>query len=276
MVRTTFSCANATCGENTRDLRKNNWQKRPAVFQNAKTETESTTHICRECYNTSLQLRHEAESRRATRTSPDAAMQPVRHRSASAPEVVQLAACDGLSSSGDEEEEEVEEVSTTEIEMGLAESEHSEVSFAANEEEEEEEHMQETEAGTGGDTLDQYIRIYEEQHGLRKPHRQQGAVFLRENPVAARAALKCVRELLRRLYLLERKTKLYLAAEAALQQSKLPPLLSLFSVAIRDGAVPADHAVWSELADTFQNMYATYFLAELSSHRLVLIFNFCF
>jgi hypothetical protein len=157
-------------------------------------------------------------------------METVRPRRASASEVEQLAECDGLSSSGDEEEE-VEEVSTTEIEMGLAESEHSEVSFTANEEEEEE-HMQETEAGTGGDTLDQYIRIYEEQHGLRKPHRQQGAVFLRENPVAARAALKCVRELLRRLYLLERKTKLYLDAEAALQQSKLPPLIKCLGLKV--------------------------------------------
>ena len=110
------------------------------------------------------------------------------------------------------------------------------------------------EAAETGDTLYEYIRRYEEQKGLRKPHRQRGAAFLREHYGAGPAALKCVRELLRRVWLLERTTKPFLDAALVLEQSGLPPLLSDFSAAIVARSVPADHAVWSELGDTFQNM----------------------
>ena len=225
------------------------------MFPNAKTETESTTHICRECYNESLHARHEAESRRTTRTSTVAALQPVRPRTAPASEVEQLAECGGTRrSSGEEEGEfEMELMAESEEETGIpmvisaeAEDADEQVDIEGNEEA--------AETGAGLDTLDEYIKRYEEQHGLHKPPRQQGAVFLRENSGAGPAALKCVRELLRKVWLLERKTKLFLDAALALEQSELPPLLSHFSAAILAGSVAADHAVWSELGDTFQNM----------------------
>ena len=278
----TFSCANATCDNRTRDLRKGRWQKRTAVFPNAKAETEFTTHLCRECYKESLQARHEAESRRTTRTSPDAALQPVRPRTASVPELEQLAFCDGQSSGGEEEEEEVEGEEEEEEVEEVAEKEEEEekekekeelleMEFATESEEEmgipmevtsaEAENADEQvhgvsheEAAETGDTLYEYIRRYEEQKGLRKPHRQRGAAFLREHYGAGPAALKCVRELLRRVWLLERTTKPFLDAALVLEQSGLPPLLSRFSEAIVARSVPADHAVWSELGDTFQNM----------------------
>ena len=110
------------------------------------------------------------------------------------------------------------------------------------------------ETGAGLGTRYEYIRRYEERHGLLKPHRQWGAAFLREHSGAGPAALKCVRELLRRVWLLERTTKPFLDAALVLEQSGLPPLLSDFSAAIVARSVPADHAVWSELGDTFQNM----------------------
>ena len=254
MVRTTFSCANATCDNRTRDLRRGRWQKRPDLYPDAKVETKFTTHICFTCYKDSLQARHEAGSRRTTRTSPDAALQAVRPWTARASEVEQLAACDSLSSSGEEEGEfEMELMVENEEETGIpmvisaeAEDADEQVDIEGNEEA--------AETGAGLDTLDEYIKRYEEQHGLLKPPRQQGAVFLRENSGAGPAALKCVRELLRKVWLLERKTKPFLDAALALEQSELPPLLSHFSAAILAGSVAADHAVWSELGDTFQNM----------------------
>ena len=214
------------------------------------------THICFACYKDSLHARHEAESRRTTRTSPDAALQPVRPRTAPVPELGQLADCDGLSRGGEEEEEEEEELEIEflpecEEEMGIP----MEVTSAEAENADEQVHgVSHEEAAETGDTLYEYIRRYEERKGLLKPHRQRGAAFLREHYGAGPAALKCVRELLRRVWLLERTTKPFLDAALVLEQSGLPPLLSDFSAAIVARSVPADHAVWSELGDTFQNM----------------------
>ena len=275
----TLHCAALTCDNRTRDSRK--WRKRPEVYADAKALTELTTHICFACYKDSLHARHEAESRRTTRTSPDAALQPVRPRTASVPELEQLADCAGLSSGGEEEAGEEEEEDEDEDEAGEEEEDEDE-----DEEEEEEEleieflpeceeemgipmdvtsaeaenadeqvhGVSHEEAAETGDTLYEYIRRYEEQNGLLKPRRQRGAAFLREHSGAGPAALKCVRELLRRVWLLERTTKPFLDAALVLEQSELPPLLSLLSAAIVARSVPADHAVWSELGDTFQNM----------------------
>ena len=88
------------------------------------------------------------------------------------------------------------------------------------------------ETGAGLDTLYEYIRRCEERKGLLKPHRQRGAAFLRDHSGAGPAALKCVRELLRRVWLLEQKTKPFLDAALVLEQSELPPLLSLLSAPI--------------------------------------------
>ena len=105
MAPTTFSCANATCDNSTRDPKGGKGLKRPDSYPNAKAETESTTHICFACYKVCLEARHEAASRRATRTSPDAAMETVRPRRASASEVAQLAQGSGQTNSADEGEQ---------------------------------------------------------------------------------------------------------------------------------------------------------------------------
>lgn len=257
----TFSCANATCDNRTRNLRKGRWQKIPDSYFNAKVETEATTHICISCYKESLQARHEAESRRSTRTSPDAALQPVRPRAAPVPELEQLAQGSGQTNSADEDEQ-VEadchpspllEATPAPMELSAAEvaEEDSDTRMVDDDEVSADSNA---EAEAAAENLDQYIRRNEEERGLSKSPGQQGATFLRENPEAGPKALSSVRELLRELWFLKRKTQPFLHAAHALEESGRPPLFDLLAAAVNSGKVPAEHAAWHEIADGLQNM----------------------
>ena len=225
-------------------------------------ETESTTHICFGCYKKLLQARHDAKSRRTTRTSPEVALEPVRRQRAPVSELELLAQGSGQTNSADEDEQ-VEadchpspllEATPAPMELSAAEVAEEDSDTHMVDDDDEGSADSDAEAEAAAENLDQYIRRNEEERGLSKSPGQQGATFLRENPEAGPKALSSVRELLRELWFLKRKTQAFQDAAHALKESGRPPLFDLLAAAVNSGKVPAEHAAWHEIADGLQNM----------------------
>ena len=169
----TFRCATITCGETSRDIRKSHWQQRPDEYANSHVETESTTHICFGCYKKLLQARHDAKSRRTTRTSPEVALEPVRRQRAPVSELELLAQGSGQTNSADEDEH-VEadchpspllEATPAPMELSAAEvaEEDSDTRMVDDDEVSAD---SDAEAEAAAENLEPYIRRNEEERGL--------------------------------------------------------------------------------------------------------------
>ena len=260
MAPTTFRCARLACDHNTRYLHRSRWQKRPENYPDAKEETKETTHICRDCYNKLLELRHAAEEhpnkRLRSSSNSESSLPPVRPRTESLPEVNQLAAVLGAAGAQGPRRRMCESPESCvaiqddgrkpmecDVDGPLALKAEA-LAMASSCEENEE-----TDAN-----IREMIRHFQEQNGVLKANKQQAAAFLRLNPDAGPKALKAVPEVLRDLFVLQRETKDIRQARAILKESNLPPLLDLLADAVISKEIHPDHALWDELKDTFKNM----------------------
>jgi hypothetical protein len=259
MAPTTFRCARLACDQNTRDLHGKRWQKRPENDPDAKEETKETTHICKDCYNKLLELRHAAEehpNKRLRSSDSVLSLPPVRPRTESLPEVNQLAAVLGAAGAqgprrrmceSPESYVAIQDDGCKPMECDVdgpldlkAEAQAMTSSCEENEE---------TDAN-----IREMIRRFQEQNGFLKANNQQAAAFLRLNPDAGPKALQAVPEVLRDFIVLQRETKAFRQARAILKESNLPPLLDLLADAVISKEIHPDHALWDELKDTFKNM----------------------
>ena len=230
-----------------------------------KAQTTETTHICYGCYLRDLEARKQTESRPATRSSAKNS-NPVREKRPFS-ELNHLAASSGGEAASQGPRRRGQESSELSLESLGPQNEQGQMPMALMEDDL-------TSSPAGGQlelplevdtseeandeelpsSIEEHIRLFEAQHGLAKDKREQGAAFLRRVPEAGPAALKLIRVLLRKLFILEKETERVRKASEDLRKAKRPPLFELLATAIRSEAVPYDHAVWDELEDILRNM----------------------
>ena len=265
MPQITFECASNDCRATTREVAKKSWRLRPSGGLLLKDETKETTHICYDCYRRDIETRKQAESRRPTRSSAENSNSVREKRSFS--ELDHLAESSGGEAAAQGRRRSGKESSELSLKSLGPQNDQGLTPMALMDEDR-------TSSPAGGQlklplevgtpeeandeelpsSIEEHIRLFEAQHGLVKDKKEQGAAFIRRVPAAGPEALNLIRELLRKHYILERETKPVREASEALRTAQLPPLFDLLAAAIQSNAVPDDHAVWDELADTFRNM----------------------
>ena len=265
MPRITFECASNDCNATTREVVKKRWGSRPSGGLLLKAETEETSYICYGCYLRDLEARKQTESRPATRSSAENS-NPVRGKRLFS-ELDHLAASSGGEAAAPGPRRRGQESSELSLKSLGPQNDQGQMPMELMEDDL-------TSSPAGGQlelplevdtseeandeelpsSIEEHIRLFEAQHGLAKDKREQGAAFLRRVPEAGPAALKLIRVLLRKLFILEKETERVRKASEDLRKAKRPPLFELLATAICSQAVPYDHAVWDELEDIFRNM----------------------
>jgi hypothetical protein len=237
MPQITFECASNDCNATTREVAKKSWRLRPSGGLLLKDETKETSYICYDCYQRDLEARKQAESRPATRSSAESS-NPVREKRPRS-ELDHLAALSGGDTAAPGPRRLRKESSELSLEnlgppkdqslMPMEFMEEDLTSSPAGGQVE-----LPLEVGTSEEandeelpsSMEENIRLFEAEYGLVKEKGEQGAAFLRRVPAAGPTALNLIRELLRKLYILEKETKHVREAGEALRKAERPPFLS--------------------------------------------------